>query len=205
MEASVKEILDSYDAKAPLEEAWTIPAPWYVDERVAGLERQTVFSHTWQMVGRLDQLSEPGRYITTVLAGEPIVVVRGEDGVIRGFFNVCRHHAASVMTEPDGKAPILRCPYHGWTYSLAGELKGTPDFAGVCGFDKGKSGLMPVETATWEKFVFVRLEPGGSSLEQSLGPLVAQFAKLDLPRFQFDRDNSRHASTLNGGARMPAG
>ena len=185
MEASVKEILDSYDATAPLEEAWTIPAPWYVDERVAELERQTVFSHTWQMVGRLDQLSEPGRYITTVLAGEPIVVVRGEDGVIRGFFNVCRHHAASVMTEPDGKAPILRCPYHGWTYSLAGELKGTPDFAGVCSFDKGKSGLMPVETATWEKFVFVRLVPGGPSLEQTLGPLVGQFAKLGLERFQF--------------------
>ncbi len=94
MEASVKEILDSYDAKAPLEEAWTIPAPWYVDERVAELERQTVFSHTWQMVGRLDQLAEPGRYVTTDLAGEPIVVVRGDDGVLRGFFNVCRHHAA---------------------------------------------------------------------------------------------------------------
>ena len=155
---------------APLEEAWTIPAPWYVDERIAELERRTVFSRTWQMVGRLDQLEKPGQYITTVLAGEPIVVVRGDDGLLRGFFNVCRHHAAAVMTEAEGKAPILRCPYHGWTYSLAGELKGTPDFAGVCGFDKARNGLMPVETASWEKFVFVRLEPGGPSLEESLGP-----------------------------------
>src|SRR5206468_2429867 len=126
MDASVREILDDYDAKAPLEEAWTIPAPWYVDGRIAELERRTVFSNSWQPIGRLDQLAQPGQYVTAMLAGEPIVVVRGEDGTIRGFFNVCRHHAASVMTEPEGKAPILRCPYHGWTYSLAGELKGTP-------------------------------------------------------------------------------
>src|SRR5215472_9568637 len=185
MEASIREILDSYDARAPLENAWTIPAPWYVDERIAELERTTVFSKSWQMVARIGQLAEPGQYVTAMLAGEPIVVVRGEDGVIRGFFNVCRHHAASVMTEPDGKAPILRCPYHGWTYSLAGELKGTPDFAGVCGFDKARNGLVPVETAVWEKFVFVRLEAGGPSLEQSLGPLVGQFAKLGLDRFHF--------------------
>ena len=162
MEASVREILDSYDAKAPLENAWTIPAPWYVDERIAELERSTVFSNTWQPIGRTDQLAQPGQYVTAVLAGEPIVVVRGDDGALRGFFNVCRHHAASVMTEPEGKAPILRCPYHGWTYSLAGELKGTPDFAGVCDFDKGRNGLVPVETAVWEKFVFVRLDSGGS-------------------------------------------
>ena len=185
METPVKEILDSYDAKAPLDEAWTIPAPWYVDGRVAELERRSVFSRTWQMVGRLDQLQEPGQYVTAMLAGEPIVVVRGEDGKLNGFFNVCRHHAAAVMTEDAGKAPILRCPYHGWTYSLGGELKGTPDFAGVCNFDKGRNGLVPVETAVWEKFVFVRLEPGGPSLEASLGPLVGQFAKLELERFQF--------------------
>ena len=108
METPVREILDSYDAKAPLEDAWTIPAPWYVDERVAELERRTVFSKTWQPIGRTDQLAQPGQYVTAVLAGEPIVVVRGEDGVLRGFFNVCRHHAASVMTELEGKAPILR-------------------------------------------------------------------------------------------------
>jgi choline monooxygenase len=185
MDSSVRAILDSYDADAPLDRAWTIPAPWYVDDRIAELERRTVFSRTWQMVGRLDQLQEPGQYVTAVLAGEPLVVVRGEDGVLRGFFNVCRHHAAAVMTEPEGRAPILRCPYHGWTYSLAGELKGTPDFAGVFEFDKSGNGLVPIETAVWEKFVFVRLEPGGPSLEASLGDLVPRFRELDLSRFRF--------------------
>jgi choline monooxygenase len=185
MEPSVREILDSYDAKASIENAWTIPAPWYVDDRVTALERTSVFSKTWQMVGRVDQLREPGQYVTAMLAGEPIVVVCGEDRKIRSFFNVCRHHAAAVMTEEAGKAPILRCPYHGWTYGLSGELKGTPDFSGVCGFEKKDNGLVPIETAVWEKFVFVRLEGGGPSLEETLGDLVPQFAKLSLERYHF--------------------
>jgi choline monooxygenase len=86
------------------------------------------------------------------------VAVRGNDNVLRAFYNVCRHHAAAVMTEPEGKAAQLRCPYHGWTYSLAGELKGTPDFARVCNFDRSMNGLVPVDIDQWELWVFVRLE-----------------------------------------------
>src|SRR5215469_11934043 len=94
MPTSVEEILSRYDDRAPLTDASTIPAPWYVDARIAELERQTVFSKTWQMVGRLDQVEKPGQFVTAAVAGEPIVVVRGSDGALRGFFNVCRHHAA---------------------------------------------------------------------------------------------------------------
>src|SRR2546428_13225236 len=111
------------------------------------LERRTVFARSWQPVGRVDQLSKPGQYVNAEIAGEPIVVVRGNDNILRGFFNVCRHHAAAVMTEPQGRAPQLRCPYHGWTYSLEGEVEGTPDFTGVCNFDRATNGLVPIETA----------------------------------------------------------
>ncbi|HVG37789.1 MAG TPA: Rieske (2Fe-2S) protein, partial [Pyrinomonadaceae bacterium] len=169
MASTLKEILESYHAHAPLSEAWTIPDTWYVDSRVAELERRTVFAKSWQLIGRADQVREPGQYITWELAGEPLVVVRGSDKVLRGFFNVCRHHAAAVITEPEGKANVLRCPYHGWTYSLAGELKGTPDFTGVCNFDRAANGLVPVETAVWENWVFVKLEPTALSLEDFLG------------------------------------
>ncbi len=185
MDASLKEILESYDAGAPLDRAWTIPASWYVDDRVTQRERETVFSNSWQMIARADQLGRPGQYVAKTVAGEPIVVVRGEDGKLRGFFNVCRHHAAAVMTEEQGTVPILRCPYHGWTYSLEGELKGVPDFAGVCDFDKGKNGLVPVEVATWETFVFVRLRPGGPSLEEFVGEMAPQFGPLGLERYHF--------------------
>jgi choline monooxygenase len=153
---SIQDIINSYDPSASLDRAWTIPASWYTDQRLYELELKTVFANSWQMVGRVDQVQEPGDYLTTEIGSDPVLIVRGGDNAIRGFFNVCRHHAAAVMTEPAGKANQLRCPYHGWTYSLEGELKGTPDFAGVCEFDKSANSLLPVDTAAWEKWLFVR-------------------------------------------------
>ena len=186
MRDPLEEILGSYDADAPLENAETIPSSWYTDPRIADREARTVFSRTWQMIGRADQLREPGQYVTATVAGEPVVVVRGNDGRLRAFFNVCRHHAAEVMTEPCGKTHLLRCPYHGWTYSLEGQLKGTPDFGGVQDFDKGTNGLVPVDAEIWENWAFVRLAPGGPGLEESLGAdLVARCRDLELGRFQW--------------------
>jgi len=185
MDEPLSQLIASYDPAAPLEEARTIPAPWYVDPRIAELERRTVFSGSWQCVGRAAQVREPGQYVTAMVAGEPIAVVRGADGVLRGFFNVCRHHAAEVLTAPEGKTHLLRCPYHGWTYSLAGELKGTPDFAGVCGFDRVRNGLVPVAAEVWENFVFVRLSEAGPSLEEFLGPLIEEFVPLGLSGLHF--------------------
>ena len=181
MKDSIREIVESYDAGAPIERAWTIPAAWYVDPRVYELERATVFAGSWQLAGRARQLTEPGRFVTCDVAGEPVVVVRGGDRKLRAFFNVCRHHAAEVMTEAEGRAKHLRCPYHGWTYTLEGELRGTPDFGGVCDFERAANGLLPVECAEWENWVFVKVDEGGPSLAEFLGAeLVAQLGALDL-------------------------
>ncbi len=177
----LKDLLELYNPNAPLNEAWTIPAPWYVDQRIAELEKNTVFSSSWEVVGRTSQVSKPGQYITFEVAGEPIIVVRGSDDVLRGFYNVCRHHAAAVMAEPEGSAQSLRCPYHGWTYTLAGELKGTPDFSGVSDFDRSANGLIAVQTAVWEKWVFVKLDGADTTIESFLTPeLINQISLLDL-------------------------
>jgi choline monooxygenase len=180
MEDSLDAIIDSYDPSAPLAEASTIPSSWYTDQRVFQLEQQTVFSGSWQFAARLDQLREPGRYVTTDIAGEPLVIVRGNDGELRGFFNVCRHHAAAVMTEPEGHATQMRCPYHGWTYSLEGDLKGTPDFTGVCNFERTANGLAPVEIATWEQWVFVRLKEKQIPSLDTPSPSLTEFLGSDL-------------------------
>ena len=137
MERSIRDVVNLYNPCDPLEEAWTIPAPWYFDERIAELERASVFSATWQVVGRTDQVRENGQFFTADLAGEPLVVARGEDGELRSFYNVCRHHAAAVVTESQGCAKQFRCPYHGWTYGIDGALKGIVEFDGVCNFDYG--------------------------------------------------------------------
>src|SRR6266705_3711419 len=182
---SVQEILSRYNDSAPLPEASTIPAPWYVDDRIAELEAKTVFGKTWQMVGRVEQVEKPGQFVTTNVAGEPIVVVRGKDGLLRGFFNVCRHHAAAVLTEPCGQASILHCPYQGWNYGLDGSLKGMPEFEGVKNFERQQNGLVPVKADTWEKFVFINLDPKAAPLKDFLGGLVRRVSPLEVAKLHY--------------------
>src|SRR5713226_9277385 len=124
MERSLDFLLNLYDPRNPLEKAWTMPSPWYFDRGIERLEHEAVFARTWQMLGRADQVKKNGEFFTADIGGEPIVVARGEDGVLRAFYNVCRHHAAAVVTEAQGCAKQFRCPYHGWTYGIDGPLKG---------------------------------------------------------------------------------
>src|SRR6202140_4547968 len=188
MQASIDQILSSYNDRAPLSEASTIPAPWYVDPRMAELERLNVFSKTWQLVARTDQLQKPGEFVSTRLAGEPVVVVRGSEGILRAFYNVCRHHAAAVVTESCGQAAMLQCPYHGWKYGLDGSLKGTPEFDGVENFERAQNGLVPIGVETWECFVFVNLDPQAAPLQKFLGGLVKRIEPLGISKLHyFDR------------------
>jgi choline monooxygenase len=185
MQATIDQILSSYNESARLSEAFTIPAPWYVDSRIAELERLKVFSKTWQLVARTSQFEQVGDFVAARVAGEPIVIVRGADRVLRAFFNVCRHHAAAVVTQPCGQAQILQCPYHGWKYGLDGSLKGMPEFEGVDNFDRSQNGLLPIGVETWECFVFVNLDPNASSLQEFLGGLVKRVAPLGISKLHF--------------------
>jgi choline monooxygenase len=183
MSDSLSGLLALYDEAAPLEYAYTIPAAWYVDERIERLERDQVFGSNWIAVGRVDQAADAGQFFTFDLAGEPLIVVRGADHQLRAFYNVCRHHAAAVATAPCGVAQHLRCPYHGWTYGLDGSLKGTPEFTGVCNFDREANGLVPVQVATWEKFIFVNPNPETPPLESQLDDLPQRISVAGLRFF----------------------
>lgn len=185
MTGPLEELIRSYDASACLEQASTPPSAWYTDPRMADLEAKTVFSRSWQVVGRVDQVQAAGQYVTAMVGQEPIVAVRGADGVLRAFFNVCRHHAAAVAVGEQGRSNVLRCPYHGWTYSLSGELKGTPEFDRVCDFDRARNGLLPVSVDTWEQFVWVRLDRSGPSLAEFLGNLPSRVTPLDFGSLRF--------------------
>lgn len=185
MQASIEQILSDYDDRAPLARASTIPASWYIDPRIAELERIKVFSKTWQLIARTAQLSAPGSFVATQIAGEPIVAVRGTDGILRAFYNVCQHHAAAVVTESCGQASILQCPYHGWKYGLDGTLKGMPEFEGVQNFDRADHGLVPVRVETWECFVFVNLANDACSLREFLGGLMKRVGPLGISNLHF--------------------
>jgi choline monooxygenase len=158
---------DDFDFDQRLARAATLPANLYVGETVLAEEKRKIFHSTWQLAGRLEQLPEVGSFFTFELAGEPLVIVRGKDEEIRGFFNVCRHRAGPVAREA-GCRSSLQCAYHGWTYSLEGNLLATPAFEGVEGFDKKDHGLVPINVDLWEQFIFVNLDSASPALANYL-------------------------------------
>ena len=162
-----------FDPDVPLAQAHTIPNTWYMSPEVYACERDAVFARSWQVVGRCAQVAAPGQFLTAEIAGEAVLVVRGDDGVLRAFFNVCRHRAARVCADECGTATKLRCRYHGWTYDLAGNLRGVPEFDGVAGFRREDNGLPPVAVAEWGPFVWACLAPPREPLAAFLGPLPA--------------------------------
>ncbi len=188
-EPNVREVLNLYNPANPLEKAYTIPAPWYFDTRIEQLERNSVFATNWQVVGRLDQVKERGQFFTIDVNREPLVIVRSDDGNLRAFFNVCRHHAAAVVSEESGCAKQFRCPYHGWTYGNDGVLKGMVEFEGVCNFERADNGLVPVRVDVWENFIFVNLDGKAVPLREFLGkvPEIVEPLQLTEKLHYFDR------------------
>src|SRR5262245_14782138 len=146
---TLQSLLAGFDPELPLERASTIPNTWYTSPEVYKAEREAVFARTWQAVGRRELVARPGQFLPADIGGEPVVAVRGEDNTLRAFINVCRHRAARVCTEECGTATKLRCHYHGWTYDLAGNLRGLPEFDGVQDFRREDNGLPPVAVAEW--------------------------------------------------------
>ncbi len=188
-ERSVREVLNLYNPANSLEKAWTIPAPWYFDARIAQLERASVFAANWQVVGRVDQVQQIGQFFTIDVNAEPLLVVRSDDGNLLAFYNVCRHHAAAVEPQSAGCAKQFRCPYHGWTYGNDGALKGMVEFEGVCNFERKDNGLVPVRVDTWENFIYVNLDGKAAPLREFLGKVPSLVTPLQLTEklHYFDR------------------
>jgi choline monooxygenase len=177
------EELELFDASLPLARARTIPSHWYLDAEMNSAELHCVFGETWQLAARTQQLDVPGSFVTTNIGGEPVVVVRDDQGILRAFFNVCRHRAACVVTEREGTARRLRCRYHGWTYDLAGRLRGAPEFDGVADFRTEDNGLVPLAVDTWGPLVFVNPGPEPGALKHVFAPLCERLGELGGLRF----------------------
>jgi choline monooxygenase len=185
MSSNFAEKLAAFDSSLPLAQARTIPNHWYTDPQIFDLERRAVFGVSWQVVGRREQVAEPGQFVTAEIAGTPVVAVRSDAGELGAFINVCRHRAARVATEPAGKASRLRCRYHGWTYDLRGQLRGTPEFDGVADFRREDNGLVPLAVNVWGPAVWARIAQGEQSLTEFLSPLPQRTASLRLERLQW--------------------
>jgi choline monooxygenase len=172
------------DVNPQIECAQTLASRFYTDPAIREVEKEKIFRRTWQLVGTLDHpcgeingvhktISDPESYFTTDVTGEPLLVVRDKQKTLRAFSNVCRHRAGPIALG-SGCKNVMRCQYHGWTYTLDGRLIGTPDVEGVEFFDRSTMGMVPVRLETWEKFIFVNFASDAPPLSNFLGEIPAQ-------------------------------
>ena len=119
----------------PFERAQAMPKSVYTSPAFAEAEQRHIFAHDWLCAGRAEALPNPGDYLTMNISGEPIIVLRDRDGVLRAMSNVCRHRMSTLL-EGRGTTKSIVCPYHAWTYELDGRLSGLPDSASYPGIDK---------------------------------------------------------------------
>lgn len=171
----------------PIERASTIPSAWYTDPAFHALDREAIFARTWQGVGHLGLLPEPGSYFTTTVADDPVIVLRDRDGTLRAYFNVCRHRGGPLATEPTGCVKALTCQYHGWTYLLDGSLRGVPRWDRVDLFDRKDYGLKPIRVETWQGQVFVNLDAAAEPLARSVEGIAERIAPVRLDTMTFVR------------------
>lgn len=156
--------------RSNVEEARGLTADCYRDPEFFALEVEHVLRPGWHAVARWDDLPEPGDYAAVDLCGEPLVVVRDDDGRLRVFSRVCRHRAHTIV-EGSGNTKRFVCPYHRWTYGLDGGLRTAPLMQDTAGFDPARCGLPELRTDSWQGFVLTSLDPAAEPISARLGTL----------------------------------
>jgi phenylpropionate dioxygenase-like ring-hydroxylating dioxygenase large terminal subunit len=186
------------EVREALDAGLTLPASWYgSDAEIHRLERERIFSRAWQYAARTEQLVEPGSYVATRAGHVPVVIVRDQEGELRGYVNVCRHRG-HLVTQGTGRRSTLQCPYHAWTYGLDGCLRAAPRSEREPGFDFDAYSLLPVAVDTWGPFVFANPDSEAAPLAEPLGRIPEYLAEggVDVDRLRF-RERAEWSSLVN--------
>ena len=144
---------------------FSLPQPFYNDARLFALDMQEIFGKEWLFAGMTCEIPAKGNYITLEIGDNPVILVRGNDGAVHGFHNVCRHRGSRLCVSDKGKVAKLVCPYHQWTYELDGRLL----FAGTDmseNFDLSAYGLKPIQVRTAGGFIFISLAEQPPALDE---------------------------------------
>ena len=160
------------------------PVASYGDAARLKLERERLYLRMPLFLTMSCRLREPGDYVAEEIAGVPVLAVRGKDGVLRAFANICRHRGAPVATGC-GRTRVFSCPYHGWTYALDGKLAGIPDERSFTGIDKATHGLLQLPAAERHGMIFVRLSPGAVDVDGFLAGLGEDFGSYGFDSYSF--------------------
>lgn len=177
--------LDPMAIERALNAGMTFPAAWYSDPAMHRLELTEIFRRSWQVVCFEARVAEPGDHAVSTVGDVPVIIVRGEDRILRGFINVCRHRAFPLAS-CDGNRRSLQCRYHAWTYDLEGRLRAAPRSDGEPGFDRDQFGLLPISVECLGGFVWAHPDPMAAPLaveHPSLPDLIAEWG-LDATPFE---------------------
>lgn len=159
-----------------------LPAWTYHSDALTALEMAELFRTHWQIACHVSDAPEPGDFLALDAVGERALVLRGRDGVLRAFHNICRHRGSRVVAEPQGRCRgALVCPFHGWVYNLDGTLRGAARPDSLPDLDRVEHGLMPLDCEVWNGFVFIRFAPGPQpSVAELLAPFAAEVAAYEV-------------------------
>jgi len=200
--------LDHAFAKIDSEQAdpdadFSLPGWIYTDPEFFALEMERVIRPSWQIVCHVGEIPNPGDYQTIDYLGESVVVIRGDDGQVRAFTNVCRHRAMRLVEGPSGCAKKLVCPYHAWTFESDGRLSGVPMKSEYPALKLEENGLVPVALEVWHGFLFVCLSPAGfPSVAEMMVPFedeVSLYRFEDMERMAPVRHRPRGVNWKNVG------
>ena len=164
-----------------------LPPEAYTSEAFFERENQRLFPNAWVFAGLAHELAKPGDAVPVTVAGRPLVLLRGRDGEVRAFHNVCRHRGALLVETPGNVGRVITCPYHAWAYGLDGALRTTPHFAGPdrhehSGLDRSRLGLKAVRSAVWQDWIFVNLSGTAGDFADFIAPLARRLEGVDFGR-----------------------
>ena len=158
------------EVRKPCLEASGLPGYCYTSEDWYRREIETIFMKDWLLVGRADQIPKVGDYIVEDICGETVMVVRDNHHQIRALSPICRHRGTPLVSE-SGSCRLFTCPYHGWTYTLEGDLIKAPQMDRAMDFDMAQHGLRAIRLESWAGFLFVNFDPNARALMDTLGSL----------------------------------
>ena len=170
-----------------LDQAHALPARCYLGESMHDLEHNAVFARSWQLVAQHAQLADAGDHIVETIGKVPVLIVRGQDGVLRAFPNVCRHRAGPLALCNGKGAKALHCKYHGWTYNLDGQLRSAPEMQDAKDFDVGDIRLPDLRVHEWQGLIFVALSDEVPAFDDVYAGIVERIAPIDLSAMCFER------------------
>lgn len=175
--------------RQPLDRARHAPGYIYWHPEVFRLEKEKMFLKDWLMVGREEEIEEPGDYLTLRILDEPIIIARSSEGEVNAFYNRCAHRGTAVARD-SGNTHEFTCPYHGWLYDLEGKLLGAPHMRSSTSFDAKKCRLKPIALQRWGGWIFINFDPQPVAFADFIRDFEEDFAFLQ-------QENCRLAEKLD--------